>query len=147
MSRRAAQYIQAAVVAANVVGVGVSVYLTFVHFAAAQLVCSVSGTINCERVLSSAYGVIAGTSVPTSAGGIVWFGAGAVLAVAVWARPRLRSLARAQMAWSVVGLLTVIYFVFVEIVELGAICIWCTVAHVLVVGIFLATVTIRPSEA
>ena len=124
--------------AAGVVGLGVSIYLTFVHFSAAQLVCSVSGAIDCERVLGSGYGVIAGTAVPTSAAGIVWFAVAGVLAV-------LQN-RRAQVAWSAIGLLTVVYLVFVEIVQLGAICIWCTVAHAMVVVIFVLTVTVRAAD-
>ncbi len=119
---------------ASVAGLGVAIYLTFVHYSAAALVCSASGTIDCERVLNSGYGVIAGTAVPTSAAGIVWFGVATVLA---FTGPR-----RTQQAWSVVGILTVVYLVFVEIVQLGAICIWCTAAHALVVVIFLLTVTV-----
>jgi uncharacterized membrane protein len=126
------------VAVAGLAGLGIAIYLTFVHFSAAALVCSARGTIDCERVLSSGYGVIASTAVPTSAAGIVWFGVATVLAI-VGRR-------RALQAWSVAGLLTVIYLVFVEIVQLGAICIWCTAAHVLVVVVFLLTVTVRPSE-
>jgi uncharacterized membrane protein len=125
-------------VAAGVIGLGVSIYLTFVHFSAAQLVCSVGGAIDCERVLGSGYGVIAGTAVPTSAAGIAWFTVAVALAV-------LRN-RRAQVAWSVIGLLTVVYLVFVEIVQLGAICIWCTVAHAMVVVIFLLAVTVRDGD-
>lgn len=122
-----------------VIGLGVSIYLTFVHFSAAQLVCSASGAIDCERVLGSRYGVIAGTDVPTSAAGIVWFAVAGALA-AIHNR-------RAQVAWSVAGLLTVLYLVFIEIVQLGAICIWCTVAHAMVVVIFLLTVTVQARDA
>jgi uncharacterized membrane protein len=43
--------------------------------------------------------------------------------------------------WSVAGLGTVIFLVFVEIVQLGAICIWCTSAHALVVMTFLIALT------
>lgn len=119
-------------------GVGVSIYLTFVHFTAAPLVCSATGAVNCERVLSSGYGVIAGTGVPTSAAGIAWFAVAALLA---FARRR-----RIQQVWSALGLLTVIYLVFIEIVELGAICIWCSAAHALVLAIFLLTVTVPEPE-
>ena len=132
------RYLRAAVLAAGVIGLGVSVYLTFVHFSAAQLVCSASGAIDCERVLGSAYGVIAGTAVPTSAAGIIWF----VVAVAL----ALLNRRRPQVAWSVAGLLTVLYLVFVEIVQLGAICIWCTVAHAMAVVIFLLTVTVPTGD-
>ena len=142
-----ARYLQAGVLVANLAGLGVAVYLTFVHFSAARLVCSAAGAVDCERVLGSGYAVIGGSGVPTSAAGIAWFGVGAVLAAAVWARPSVASLRRAQIAWSAAGLLTVIYLVFVEIVQLGAICLWCSAAHVLVVVIFLLTVTVRPTEA
>jgi uncharacterized membrane protein len=133
------RYLRAAVVGASLVGLGVAVYLTFVHFSAAQLVCTVGGAINCERVLGSGYAVIAGTAVPTSAAGIVWFTVAGALAVL--------HRRRAQIAWSVIGLLTVVYLVFVEIVQLGAICIWCTAAHAMVVVIFLLTVTVRAEAA
>jgi uncharacterized membrane protein len=126
--------VRPAVVVAGLAGVGVAAYLTFVHFSAVGLVCSTSGTIDCERVLGSGYGVIAGTVVPTAAAGILWFGVATVLAIT---GPR-----SAQQAWSVVGLVTVVYLVFVEIVQLGAICIWCTAAHMLVLVIFLLTVTV-----
>jgi uncharacterized membrane protein len=77
--------------------------------------------------------VIAGTSVPTSAAGIVWFAVSALL----WAGRA----ARLQLAWSALGLVTALFLVYVEIVQLGAICIWCTAAHILVLVIFLIAVT------
>lgn len=121
-------------VAAGVVGLGVSVYLTIEHFAGIVPGCPVSGRINCEVVLSSSYAVIAGTSIPTSAAGIVWF----AMAVALWlARP----FGWMHLAWSAAGLASVMYFVFIEIVRLGAICLWCTGAHVLVLFIFLLALT------
>jgi uncharacterized membrane protein len=122
------------VVVASLLGLGIAVYLTFVHFAAAQLVCSASGAIDCERVLGSGYAVIGGSQVPTSAAGIVWFAGAAVLGVL--------HRRRALQAWSVIGLATVLYLVFIEIVQVGAICIWCTAAHALVLVIFLLTVTV-----
>jgi uncharacterized membrane protein len=127
--------LQALALAASVAGIAVSAYLTTVHYAGAPLACPSGGTINCEVVLSSSYGVIAGTGVPTSLAGIVWFGVSAAL----WTR----RLPRAQLAWSAAGTITVLYLVFVEIVLLGTICLWCTAAHVLVVTIFLVTLSRR----
>jgi uncharacterized membrane protein len=115
--------------AAGLAGLGISIYLTVVHYAGVPLACPVNGTINCEAVLSSRYAVIAGTSVPTSAAGIVWFAVGAVLST--------RRPGRTQIAWSAAGMATVLWLVFAEIVLVGAICIWCTAAHVLVLLIFL----------
>ncbi len=113
----------------SLAGVAVSIYLTVVHYAGFVPACPVSGAISCEAVLSSPYAVIAGTSIPTSVAGILWF----AVSAALWARPR-RSL---LLAWSMLGLLTVIYLLFVEIVLVGAVCLWCTAAHALVVVLVL----------
>jgi len=119
--------------AAGIAGLIISIYLTAVHYAGVPLACPANGTINCEAVLSSRYAVIAGTNVPTSAAGIVWFAISALL----WTRRA----GRIQVAWSVAGMVTVLFLVYVEIVQLGAVCIWCTAAHVLVLLIFLIALT------
>jgi uncharacterized membrane protein len=121
--------------AAGLAGLGVSIYLTVVHYSTLPLVCPATAVINCEQVLSSPYGVIGGTAIPTSAAGIVWFAVSALLAAGRLAGRA--QLALAQLAWSAVGLVTVLFLVYVEIVQLGAICIWCSAAHVLVVLTFL----------
>ncbi|HET7338444.1 MAG TPA: vitamin K epoxide reductase family protein [Candidatus Dormibacteraeota bacterium] len=118
---------------AGVAGLLVSIYLTVLHYVGVVPGCPVSGPINCDAVLSSSYALIAGTSIPTSAAGILWF----AVSAAVWLRP----VGRIHLGWSALGLVTVLYLVFVEIVLVGAICLWCTAAHVLVLVIFLAAVT------
>jgi uncharacterized membrane protein len=128
--------------AAGVAGLGVSVYLTVVHYSALPLVCTTTGAIDCERVLSSGYAVIAGTGVPTSVAGMAWFAVSTALAGVQLVR-QSPGLARAHMAWAGLGLATVLYLVFVEIVQLGAICIWCTGAHILVLMTFLALLVRR----
>jgi len=120
---------QVLALAAGLAGLGVSIYLTAVHYAGVPVACPANGSINCEAVLSSRYAVIAGTNVPTSAAGILWFAVSALL----WTRRP----GRVQLAWSAVGLAAVLLLVFVEIVLVGVICVWCTAAHVLVLVIFL----------
>ena len=121
--------------AASLAGLGVSIYLTVVHYSSVPLACPATAQINCEQVLSSPYGVIGGSAIPTSAAGIVWFAVSALLA-AVRLSGRAE-LGRLQLVWSGLGLLTVLFLVYVEIVQLGAVCVWCTAAHVLVLLIFL----------
>jgi uncharacterized membrane protein len=132
---------------ASLAGLGVSVYLTTVHYSAIPLVCTTSGTVNCERVLSSGYAVIAGSALPTSAAGIVWFAVSEALAIAQLTGRASRLMTRLQVAWSALGLLTVLFLVFVEIVILGAICLWCTAAHALVLATFLLAITMWQSAA
>lgn len=123
--------------AASVAGLGVSIYLTAVHYAGVPLACPANGTISCEAVLSSRFAVIAGTTLPTSAAGIVWF----TVSLLLWTRRA----GRIQLAWSAVGLVTVLVLVYIEIVQLGVICIWCSAAHVLVLAIFLVAL-LRANE-
>lgn len=128
----------AVAVLAGVAGVAMSIYLTVLHYTGVVPGCPVSGPVNCEAVLSSPYALIAGLPVPTSAAGIVWFGVSAVL----WTRP----LTWIHLAWSALGLATVVYLVFIEIVRLGAICLWCSAAHVLVVAIAVIALTLWPAR-
>ncbi len=125
---------------ASLAGIGISIYLTVVHYSTIPLACPAGVVINCEDVLSSSFGVIAGSGVPTSAAGIVWFAAsaGLALALSLGGRPQL---ARVQLAWSAIGLVTVVYLVYIEIVKLGVVCLWCSAAHVLVVLILLIAVS------
>lgn len=125
-------------VVAGLAGLGVSVYLTVLHYQGVVPGCPTVGPINCDAVLSSKYAVLGGTSFPTSALGIVWF---AVSAGLWFAGSR-----RAIYAWSGAGLAYVTVLVFIEIVLLGAICLWCTAAHVLVLAQFLVAVTIWDRE-
>jgi len=116
-------------VVASVAGLAISIYLTVVHYSTIPLACPANVVVNCEQVLSSRYAVIGDSGLPTSAAGIAWFLVSAALALL-----RRR---RALLAWSSIGLLTVLVLVYVEIVKLGAVCIWCTAAHAMVLLIFL----------
>jgi len=122
----------------SLAGVAVSVYLTVLHYAGVVPGCPVTCPINCAAVLSRSYAVVGGTAVPTSAAGIVWFGISALL----WTRPA----GRAHLVWSGLGLATVLYLVFIEIVRLGVICLWCTATHVLVVAIVLIALASRSAS-
>lgn len=123
----------------SLVGAVIAVYLTVVHYSeAVPLFCSGSGVVNCGLVLSSPYGVVFGTSIPTSVPGLAWCLVMAALAV-VGLRAQPRWLRPAQFTWALVGLLTALYLVYVEIVRLHAICAWCSALHVLILLMFLVT--------
>jgi len=132
----------------SLVGVGIAIYLTLVHYENAPLVCSDSGLINCARVLSSSYSVVPGTSVPITLPGLAWSVVSAALAaVALYGGPGRRWIRVTQFAWALLGMLTVLYLVYVEIVRLRTICAWCTAFHVLVLLMFLVTVVQLQSQS
>jgi len=125
----------------SLVGAGIAIYLTTVHYENVPLICSASGLVDCARVLSSSYSVIPGTTVPITIPGLGWCVVMAVLALAAL---RLSSIRRkilvAQFAWSLVGMLTVLYLVYIELVRLHTICAWCTGLHIVIFLMFLITI-------
>ena len=58
--------------ACALLGAGIAVYLTTVHYQLAPLACSTTGFVNCERVLSSSYSVVPGTTIPITVPGLAW---------------------------------------------------------------------------
>jgi uncharacterized membrane protein len=110
-------------------GAAIALYLTITHVSSVPLVCTVGAVVNCGSVTHSAYSVIPGTSIPISVLGILWFAISGGLA--------LTSQRWLQLGWSALGLLVVIYLVYVEIVVLHQICEWCTGVHLLVLATLL----------
>lgn len=125
-----------------VAGVGIAIYLTAVHYAHVPLVCSTSGVIDCGPVLKSEFSVVPGTQLPITVPGLLWFVvSGALAGVSLTCALRDRSepdrLRLAQLLWSAVGLLFVLYLVYAELVRLRHICAWCTGIHILTLLTFL----------
>lgn len=128
--------------AIGLAGVAISIYLTTVHYAGVPLVCSSTGLVNCERVLSSAYSSVAG--IPISVGGLLWFAGVLGMALLALRTPEPARLQLAQVLWSLLGLATVVYLVGVEVLALGVICAWCSVLHVLILLTFFLSVLRTP---
>ena len=125
-----------------VLGFGIAVYLTTIHYANVAPVCSVTSIINCSNVLKSSFSTVPGTSLPITVPGMLWFlvsgglaGAGLVSSFRGDEEPaRLRLY---QLLWSAAGMLFVLYLVYAEIVQLRNICEWCTGVHILTLITFI----------
>ncbi len=128
-------------------GLGVSIYLTIVHYdSKATLICTTGGLVNCQSVTTSAYSVLPGTSIPVTIPGMLWFIAlGALAGVGLWAAARNEAeperLRLAMLLWTLGGLLFVLYLVYCEIVLVQRICEWCTSVHLLTLAAFLVALT------
>jgi uncharacterized membrane protein len=130
------QWALTAIVAIAVVGLGISAYLTTIHYTHTPPVCSVSSIINCNNVLKSAYSMIPGTGIPITIPGMLWFLVSGGLAlfglISIWRDEREPSrLALYQMVWATGGMIFVLYLIYDEIVQLHNICEWCTAVHIL----------------
>src|SRR5438270_13855281 len=85
----------------SLVGIGIAIYLTAVHYENVPLICSSSGLVDCARVLSSSYSVVPGTTIPIAVPGLVWCVITAALAIAgLRLQPTPRWLRIAQFALS-----------------------------------------------
>lgn len=125
-------------------GLLIAIYLTATHAGSVPLVCTVGSIVNCASVTRGAYSVIPGTSIPISILGVFWFlVAGLMAAGALIAIRRGRAepawLAPIHLAWASLGLVVVLYLVYVEIVILRQVCEWCTAVHLLIVATLLLT--------
>lgn len=131
----------------SLLGLGVAVYLTTVHYANVPLACSSTGIIDCAKVVTSQYSVIPGTSVAITVPGMAFFVVSLGMAVAQLRRPLQFNLRQWHFAWSCLGLLAVFYLVFVELVELKAICLFCTIVHAAILATLITTAwRLRPPE-
>jgi len=132
----------------SVLGLAIAVYLTIVHYDHhVALVCPLhGGIINCADVVTSASSVILG--VPIALWGVLWFIIAGALAIwpLVSASARLGSIRIYTLTWSVVGIIGVLYFLYLELHVDDHICIWCTTAHVLVLA-YLASAALSPPPA
>jgi uncharacterized membrane protein len=134
------------VAVSSAAGVAVSAYLTIAHYASpAILACSSRGLVNCERVTTSPESVILG--VPVALMGLVWFAAMAVLASPPLWRVPSAIVRVGRVGLVVLGMTFVLWLLYAELFRIGAICLWCTVAHILAFVVFVLVVLNTSQEA
>lgn len=111
-------------------GLGVSAYMTYEHFTEnATLVCTIGGVVDCAKVTTSSWAYFLG--IPVAVLGLVFFVVALLLVLpGTWRRSE-PWVDRARLAWLSIGLAMVLYLVWAEIFQIGAICSWCTVVHVI----------------
>jgi uncharacterized membrane protein len=129
-----------ALVTALIAAVGAlatSAYLTWAHYTEpTALSCPDTGAINCLKVTTSPQSVVLG--VPVALLGLLFFAAMTLLTIPAAWRSRSVSIRSARMGGAVAGIGMVAYLVWVEMWQVEAICLWCTVVHVLAFVFFVA---------
>jgi uncharacterized membrane protein len=105
----------------DVIGLGIALYLSVVELSGGVPVC---GPIHgCEEVARSEYSRIAG--IPVAVFGVVLSLVLLTLAVEWW-RTDLYVLLLAHYGLSLAGVLFEVYFLYLQLFVIGAVCIWCT---------------------
>ena len=134
--------------ALNVVGVAVMVYLTAVHFSTEELLaCPGSGVVDCQAVLASDQSELFG--IPIAIVGIAWFLIAGAFAVASlrYAGDEPPLFTNGAMAWTFTGVLFALYLIYAELVWIHAICLWCTVAHLVIGAMMVIQVLTHPMRS
>ena len=140
---RVARWVVPASLAISLGGVGVSTYLTIAHYTTPKiLACSSTGTVNCERVTTSAQSTFLG--IPVALLGLVWFVTMTSLCLPAAWRAEIRLVHLVRLGAAIAGVGFALWLVYAELFIIGAICLWCTVAHVLAFGLFVIALLTFP---
>jgi uncharacterized membrane protein len=117
----------------SLTGLMIAAYLTWAHYSRSALVCGVG---DCETVQSSRYAELGG--VPIAMLGMAMFGAVIVLVAVRWWRPTLGDVASAGVIFlTLAATLYYAYLTWIEVFELRAVCQWCVLSSLTVVGILI----------
>jgi uncharacterized membrane protein len=130
------QWLDMAIPIISLIGLGASIYLTYVEFTHAHALCGPVG--DCNAVQSSPYAKLFGV-VPIGLVGAI--GYIAILIIWVWCRFRTDALARiagpAMFGMALFGTLFSIYLTFLELFVIHAVCIWCLSSAILITLLLL----------
>ena len=117
-------------------GLGVSIYLTVAHFTSPRiLVCSEKGFVNCAAVTTSPESMVFGIF-PVAVLGLAFYIFMAA-ATSPWAwRVTWPPVRWARFGSVIVGMVFVLYLLYTELFTLNAICLFCTIVHVITFLLF-----------
>ncbi len=111
-------------------------YLTYTHFVPSLLPCPANGFIDCGKVTGSPYSEILG--IPIAAFGVLFYVVVLVLLLAIKAKRSLNA-KKLLVLFSWAGFAFSIYLVYLQLVVIGAVCIYCMLSAVTSTLIFFVT--------
>jgi uncharacterized membrane protein len=122
--------------ALSLAGLGVSVYLTVAHYTSSSiLACSDNGLVNCAAVTTSSESMVFGVF-PVAVLGLAFYVFMAA-ATSPWAwRVTWPPVRWARFGSVIVGMVFVLYLLYTELFTLNAICLFCTIVHVITFLLF-----------
>lgn len=130
----------------SLLGVLDAAYLTFEHFAGIVPPCSIHWWLtDCGKVLGSKYSMFFGI-IPLALLGVFQYIA--ELALSIFIITTGNKLAKLVLfIFSSAGLLFSIYFVYLMLGVIGAICLYCFASAIISLGIFVATLLAYPQKS
>jgi uncharacterized membrane protein len=124
----------------SLAGLGVSIYLTIEHYTTNSLAgCPESATFNCVKVTTSSQSVVFGIF-PVAVLGLAFFVFMVVANTPFAWRLNIPALNWLRLGSLVVGIGFVLYLVYVELIQVQAICLYCTSVHIITFLLFVLVV-------
>lgn len=122
----------------SMIGVGVSIYLTYSHYQGVPLYCE--GVHGCDTVQASEYAEVLG--VPMAVLGLMLYLAlvGAVLGGLLWPAALGELSALAVFGLGLMGFVYSGYLTWVEATRIHAFCMWCIISACLLTIVFILSV-------
>jgi uncharacterized membrane protein len=125
--------------ALSLLGIADGTYLTIAHYTTKVVLdCPDTGFINCAKVTTSQYSEIHG--VPVALLGLLFFIAQFFLQLPLAWRAQVDWFRYLRLAFSGIGILMILWLLYVEFHLLHAICLFCSAAHILTLCLFIVTV-------
>jgi uncharacterized membrane protein len=122
----------------SILGIMDGTYLTITHYTTKiVLACPNTGFIDCAKVTSSSYSEIHG--IPAAVLGLAFFLGMFILQLPMLWRSKNSLIKNGRLAYSIAGLISIFWFVYVEFHKLHAICLYCTGVHILTFLLFVTT--------
>lgn len=138
MADRAPRWAAPVTLPLALLGLGLSTYLTYVHYAEPRaLSCPDTGVVNCTKVTTSPESMLFGFFPVALAGALFFLVVTALMLPAAW-RSASRLIGQLRLAAAIAGVGMVCYLVYVEAVEVKALCLYCTGVHVIMFALFVA---------
>lgn len=130
--------------ALSLLGLGLSIYLSYTHLHPGALVCSTTGLINCAKVTTSAESHVLG--VPVAYLGLANY----VVMTAInspWAwHSARRWLHVARFVLAVAAMAFVLWLVYAELILIGNICEYCTMVHLTTFALLVVLTRVSPYQ-
>jgi uncharacterized membrane protein len=111
-------------------GLADGIYLTIAHFTQSSiLACPSTSFINCDVVTTSSYSVVFG--IPVSILGLAFFGGMALIQLPIFWSDKFSWVRMPRLIYSFLGLVSIFWFIYVELYKLNKICLYCSAIHLL----------------
>ena len=127
------------IIIASLMGLIISSYLTYVHYANQNVICTSSDVKKCNEVLDSPYATLF-FDIPNSFIGAVGF---FMLLILSYLSIKEKDVKNLILTLSTIALIFVFYFAYLVFFVINSFCIWCFTSWIMIVIIFICSLLLK----